>query len=381
MKTLLYLLSITFLHVAVLAQDKEVIGEINDLSLVKVNDQHGVMDNYQNYVVSPGDYTEITYDINFDLYRCHKKGGFEICFIDGTKLTTDYLFQDILENNDGSYKVKGPEGVGYVDYEKVIIPPIYDDITIEHETYFEYFPNYIIENDGKKGLFVNGRMVLKPEFDRFERKDFYQAITVFKDKKVGLVFPIITSQNSIKTYLPTVYSSIEYLTDSDIGVLYIVSQDNKYGLFCTEENMVSDQNIEESGFFVLPVEFPKINWKKLKIEDPYLNPIWIVPVKKEGLLLFQPWESTKIVRAEEIIYQDSSTPIGIINMSGKYQVITFDENIVSSEEYDQLKNIDSPIGVQKDGKWGGVDYDGTSIMELKYPSLESLKQAYENGQY
>lgn len=136
-------------------QSRKVIGTINDLSLIEENSKLGIVDNHNNYIVKPDNYTKIEYDKDFDLYRCFKENGFEICFENAEKVVSNYLFTDILESDgNNTFKIKGKEGVGYVKNMVIMIPPIYDDIKVEAETYFDCCLNYIVEKDGKKGYLL-----------------------------------------------------------------------------------------------------------------------------------------------------------------------------------------------------------------------------------
>ncbi len=166
-------------------QSRKVIGTINDLSLIEENGKLGIIDNQSNYVVKTDNYTKIEYDKDFDLYRCFKENGFEICFANAKKVKSDYLFTDILESDgNNTYKIKGKDGVGYIKNMAIMIPPIYDNIKVEVESYFDCCQNYIVEKGDKKGLFINGHLILKPEYKEFILdKNYDHFIVVKNDKK------------------------------------------------------------------------------------------------------------------------------------------------------------------------------------------------------
>ena len=362
-------------------QSRKVIGTINDLSLIEENGKLGIIDNQSNYVVKTDNYTKIEYDKDFDLYRCFKENGFEICFANAKKVKSDYLFTDILESDgNNTYKIKGKDGVGYIKNMAIMIPPIYDNIKVEVESYFDCCQNYIVEKGDKKGLFINGHLILKPEYKEFILDKNYDHFIVIKNDKKGLVYPLLSEENEIIEFLPPIYTSIEIIDDLGNGPLYLVSNENKSGLFLVTTDIFPLDEIKSSAFFVVPPNYTTIQWNKKTVIDDFAEPVYIVPVKKQGYLLFILNKPSAFLETKEVIFSDY-LPVAIKAGNGKFQLISFsDEIVIDDILYDEITIPKiGVIALKKDNKWGGI-FEGR-VVPLKYNTLEELKGAYENGEY
>ncbi|MFT6166189.1 MAG: hypothetical protein ACJAV5_001369 [Vicingaceae bacterium] len=378
--TLFFLICI---NTQAIGQNRKVIGTINDLSLIEDDDKIGIIDNHNNYVVIPDNYIKIEYDKEFDLYRCFKEIGFEICFENGEKVVSDYLFTDILESDGNTYKVKGKEGIGYIKNTSIMIPPIYDNIVVEPESYFDCCLNYIVEKDDKKGLFIDGHLVLKPDYEEFIRDKNYSHFIVVKDHKKGLVYPLLSEENEIIEFLPPIYSSIELKEGLDDGPLYIVSTENKFGLFLVTVDMFPLDEIKSSAYFVVPPKFNNIQWDKKTAINDFGETIYLVPVKKQGFVLFLINKSTDCLETSKIIFSDDSTyPLAIKGKNDKFQFISsFEELTLDDNLYDEITPLsEGLVAVKKDNKWGGI-MEGSILIPIKHNTLEELKIAYENSGY
>lgn len=367
-------------HIQASGQDRKVIGTINDLSLIAENEKIGIIDNHNTYVVEPDDYTKIEYDKEFDLYRCFKENGFEICFDNGQKVKSDELFTDILEfDGNSAYRVKGEQGIGYIIDLKLMIPPIYDKITVEAESYFGCCMNYIVEKEKKKGLYIDGNVALKCEYDEFIKDKNYPHFTVVKNNKRGLVYPILSEEGEIIEFLPPAYTTIELLEIQNNGhCLYLVSQEEKEGLFAVNADVYPIEEVKASAYFVLPPKNDKIQWNKMKlVEDVY-----IVPLKEQGHLIFIVNQPTTYYISDAVIFNADELPIAIKNENGQFQfIVNFNQLELNDTLYDDIKPLPEDIyAVKKDNKWGGM-FGNTPLIPIKYNTLEEVKTAYENGEY
>ena len=362
-------------------QNMKVIRSINDLSLIEENSKLGIIDNHSNYVVKPDNYTKIEYDKDFDLYRCFKENGFEICFANAKKVISNYLFTDILESDgNNTYKIKGKDGIGYIKNMAIMIPPVFDNIKVEVESYFDCCLNYIVEKGDKKGLYIGENLILKPEYDEFIKDKEYDHFIVVKNKKKGLVYPLLSEENEIIEFLPPIYTSIELIDRLDNSPLYLVSNENKSGLFLVTTDVFPLDKIKSSAFFVIPPNYTKIQWNKKTVIDDFAESVYVVPVKKQGYLLFLLNNPSAFLETKEVIFSDY-LPVAIKGGNGKFQLISFsDEIVIDDTLYDEITIPNSGvIALEKDNKWGGI-FEGV-LIPLKYNTLEELKVAYENGEY
>ncbi|MBR9831308.1 hypothetical protein GYB57_04095 [bacterium] len=381
MKPIFITLTLLFcIHISVSGQDRKVIGTINDLSLITENDKLGIIDNHNAYVVKPDNYTKIEYDKEFDLYRCFKANGFEICFDNGQKVESDYLFTDILDfDGNGTYRVKGEKGFGYISDLTVLIPPIYDDITVEAESYFGCCMNYIVEKDKKKGLYIEGKAVLECEYDDFIKDKTYPHFIVVKDNMKGMVYPLLSDEGKIVEFLSPTYKAIELQKIQDDGnCLYLVSQEDKVGLFAVNTDSYSIEEIKSSAYFVLPPQNKKIQWSQMQLVDD----VFSVPLKKQGHLIFIANQPTTYYISEKVIFNADHFPVAIKGAKGQFQFIAdFNKLLLNEVLYDEIVPLPEDIyAIEKENKWGAM-FGNTLIIPLKYNTLEELKIAYENGEY
>lgn len=232
----------------------------------------------------------------------------------------------------------------------------------------------------KKGLFVNGHLILKPEYEEFIKDKNYDHFIVVKNDKKGIVYPLLSQENEIIEFLPPIYTSIEVIDDLGNGPLYLVSNENKYGLFLVTTDIFSLEEIKSSAFFVIPPNYTEIQWNKKTVIEDYAETVYIVPVKKQGYLLFYMNKPSAFLETKEVILL-GDLPVAIKEGNGKFQLISFsDEIVIDDTLYDEITIPTAGlIALKKDNKWGGI-FDGV-VIPLKYNTLEELESACENGEY
>lgn len=381
------IITFSFLFVSLVgfAQERKVLGQINDFLLIQVGDKIGVFDQDTNYVIKPNTYTKIVYEGKYDLYKCYKGDQFEI-FLDGfIKVESPHLFTEILGREGYSLKLKSTEGIGLISDVKLIVPPLYDKIKEETETYFECCMNYVVEKNGKKGLYVDGKLVLKPEYNDFHKEGYGLPIFVQKDNKKGILYPVVTKDDELVVFLEPIYESIEYLDDIDAGRFYSVSKDGLQGIFLITTDRFPIEKIDSSAFFVIPPIYKSIEWKKKKVfHDLFSFPVIVVSVKKDGLLLINENKSTNYLKAKDVVYADyQETPIAIKNSGGKYQLLIYGDKLaVGAELYDEIVPFHDVPVVRSGVKWSVADpYGNAGYKSLQFDSLEKAKEAYLEGEY
>ncbi len=358
------------------SQEYKVIGNINDLKLINLNGKLGVIDNNENFVVTPDDYKKISFDEDNWVYRCYKgKKTFEIVSESNKKVKSKWLFTDILENDgNGLLKVKSEDGVGYIKNGEEYISPIYDKISIEIETYLSCCHNYVLEKDGKKGLFVNNQFILKVEYDDFEAENSYEElplIIVTKDLKKGLIYPFYWD-DSAKKELPSfellapVFKSITSVKTEQGTPLFLVNNGLVSGLYDALKNQ-----------YVIPLEFSELDWKNRKT----LEYVYVIEVKQNDEINFLVTDlknDSLSILTEEIIYFDNEEMAAIKNKAGKFQLIKMSYGIqVDTNSYQEIKELSHEhFAVKLNNKWGMIDEYFSEIIECSFNSLEELKSNY-----
>ncbi len=71
-----------------------------------------------------------------------------------------------------------------------------------------------------------------------------------------------------------------------------------------------------------------------------------------------------------------------VEKDGKYGLINFAGNELLSPEYDSidtLKNLENSILIQKDGLYGLCDNEGNIVIEPKYKKIDKIEDDYKNG--
>ena len=277
-------------------------------------------------------------------------------------------------------KVTQKWGMYQWEYENIktteILSPLYDNIELEIETYFPSGSNYIVTLDNKKGIFTNGKFMLKVEYDnliRFEGQT--RAFMIQKDNKFGMVYPI---EEGVFEILPIVYESIKIMNYSDDGsAIYKISKNGKTGIYKSFCVWNYDCN-KDGNYLILPVNYNNIKWKKRKINE-YMC---IVPVNKKEFVITNLSNSENIIDTREYLEINESL-ISFRNKENKYQIASFNDRDIKihNEVFDQVVSIEDVIAVCVNNQWGLIDLNLKMVIDYKYKSLESLRVAYENYEY
>lgn len=173
----------------------------------------------------------------------------------------------------------------------------------------------------------------------------------------------------------------------------------------TNANLV----IEDKSYFALYADnkWGVIDEKGVKIIEPSYQEMITVPNSKEDVFLcvydVNYSESTYKTKAlnsnNEEIFTEYSNVEAIENYDtnnnlwynkqalkvqkeGKYGLINFDGRLILSCEYDEiyaLKGIENSIIVKKDGKLGLVDSKGNKKIDTAYTEILALGETYEDG--
>ncbi|MGV6861300.1 MAG: hypothetical protein ACWA41_05985 [Putridiphycobacter sp.] len=381
MRHLFFLMFLGIFSFQTWGQEPTIISTENDYNIVKWGKQLCVYVKPGDYIVKPGNYTKIEYDYDHELFRCFKGDGFEITFEDGQKLESEALFVDIKDfDYDKTFKViTTDKKAGYVKKGKMYIQPIYDDITVEAETYFGCCYNFILTQNGKKGLFVDGLVVLDPIYDALELPGQEGQIIIKKDKKIGIAYPRLDAKGKMFIALQPEYDELKLLDTRDGRLLYQLKQDKKYGfaLLPSYYDLGEEELFFSQVHVLLKPVLKKVNWKKRFTIEWRCGDLIIVPVNKTSYALIST-EGKACRIAEDIIYDDANySPIAIKNGLGKYQVVS-DKDCLSLDTmlYEDVRALSDAIAVKKDGKW--------QLYQSKSPqfdTFEALNTAYMNGDF
>jgi hypothetical protein len=205
---------ITLNTYSLFAQNYQRIETLGEYQVVSKNGEIGLIDG--DVVLIPfSNYSKIEYDEEAVMYKCYKENEFEIFFYDFKKLTSNYLFTEIVSVDEPLIKVKGKEGFGYIYNHQLIVPPIYDKITLEIETYFHCCYNLILEKDGLIGINL-GRdsNVLDVVYDKIYEVKNSELYIIEKEGELGLIKPRNYPEKEV-VILPPEFSKIENINNPE----------------------------------------------------------------------------------------------------------------------------------------------------------------------
>ena len=365
------------------AQKYKEIGIINDLKLIIYNNKIGIMDYNNNIKIPLSNYTKIEYDNNYNLYKCYKGNEFEIFFDSFEKLNSNCFFTKIIDNSDNSelIKIKSKKGFGYIYKNKLIIPPIYDKLTYEVETYFGTSVNIILEKDGLLGInLLNDKNILEPEYNKLIKIKNSKTFIVTKSKLKGLIYP---GYNLNK--LPVEYSKIEKISNFEFyeDELFLVKKNKLTGLYCAKNNVfiiptifseidLTDLNkyvdvsnhyiIKKNGKkgiikinstsyeIIIPVIYEKLDMSKAK----KYNDFYTIPAKhnstKGFVILAEGTPKSLSSFIKEVYYNDNYDIYYIKNDLNKWGLWNSDSNKIDYK-YDKIVSFDyNKIKVELNGK-------------------------------
>ena len=376
MKKIIILLTSLVMYLSSFSQEYKEIGILNDLKLVELNGKLGLISYNGKYAITPDDYTEITFDEKNWVYRCYKtKNTFEIVGESFKKVQSDLLFTDIIgsdNDSEGSFKVKSENGIGLIRIRdwKELIPAVYDKITEEIETYHGGYVNYILEKDGKKGLFLDNKLILKAEYDEFHRVDidnYANMLIVSKNKMKGLI-NLGAYDLGKETILPIEYQEIELVLDNGEEQIYKVKKENLWGVYSSR-----------IGKNVVPITFQKMDWKNRKNMD-YGCIIEVKQNNKNKYVITDLKNDSLLVVSEEIVYFDNDEVVAIKNKEENFQFVRVSYELKLYEtSYQEIKEFEGYYAVKFNDMWGMLDDLVSPMIEIKFSSFEELKLNYQEG--
>ena len=161
---------------------------------------------------------------------------------------------------------------------------------------------------------------------------------------------------------------------------YTIYENGKWGVMDTKQNIVVEPSYDE--MIVIPDNSKPIfictlntNYETGSFETKVLN--------NDGKELFTNYD-----KVEAIYNQDSSNNLWYesnvlkVQKDGKYGLINFDGKQIVEPIYDELTIISGTKGVlltTKDGKKGIIDTVGKTIIENEYADITTITDKYENG--
>lgn len=343
-------------------QNFKKVGESCGMHLIQSGEKLGLMDLNDVVIIEPGDYDKFEFLENFGLIKAYWKDEFDLFYSTGSKCNGNNTLNYIGDFNDnGEVSIKSNAGYGLLDSEmKLIVPPVYDKVTSEAESFFGCCMNYVIEKDGKTGLMVGGNIVIPVEYSKMEKVNNYEApiIVLTKDKKQGLFLGEMYEKEG-KIALETEYDKIQYVDSRDDGTFFMVSKDGLNGVY----GGINDLH------FVVPVLYKKVDWENRKnFADIYS--LIDVKIGKETQQII-----VNNASPSEPIQSFGMNPVEngyiVTDKAGKFGVMDpFMNRFIIPAEYDKIIPYQNEFfAVLKNNKWGVLNERNEVKLEIRYDQL------------
>jgi len=356
------------------SQDYKVIGHVEDLKLIQLDNKIGLMNYHDKIVIPLSNFNKIEYDKTTEYYKCFINNEFQLYTRNGILIESDYLFTDISNAPSSSFReeewqVTSTQGIGRISKNKVIIPPIYDKIIDEMESYFQCCGTSIVVKKGKKGMYLNNALIFPVTFDNFYKFKKTNAFIVEKNGKKGLYRGVNYGYDGYKELLPIEYDEVIIKGKESFGerTLFIVKKEKLVGVF------------DEKNKFIIPLEYKKIDWDNKEDLDNNLTKFNVQKNKIKGILIVDLWtEYTPIFLlsfkpigeySNILIYENEMGMFGLVDLS-----ILGKDKLILPTEYEEIRiHNDSSYAVNKNGKWGVVNLRNEIIVEFKFQNIQDLE--------
>ncbi len=354
-----------------------IVGKVHDFSIISVNGNLGLIDEDENVIIEPDSFTKIEFDSDIGFFKCFINNEFALFDFDGNRVIDDLVSKVSLTEVDYEFIVQTRSGMGVINADKkVLIPPIYDNIILEMDTYHYAHYVYVVEKNGKKGIYIDGNLAMKVEYDYFKRLIALNEFIIVKDGKMGLAVPNNDSPDFHELLKPEYDEIVQGKTIMDMLVAR-VRKGKDFGLYLSGADYYT---LSDRGRFIVPIEYQKIDWdKRVDLEGGrYAIPIMKNKVKGFVVANFEnPERSPILVKSFK---NDLNYTFIARTLEGKYGIIALDDmEWLVTPDYDDVKFFENEISgsyyaLLKDGKWGVIDIETNEIVaDFEHKSFSSIK--------
>ncbi len=273
-------------------------------------------------------------------------------------------------------KVDEHNGIYSLSKKKEIVPPIFDEITLDHKEAYDgelkEYPKFYVKKNDKWGLYCSLLGELVPV--AYDKVDHYDTsyCKVSNDERTS-IFDLISKEEVV----PLKYDNVSLLT----GNLVKYSIDNKWGLFSIDKQKELTEAkydyistfFNVNGYLTCETNNKKgiLNNLGTEIIPPSYSEINIfgdsIAIVIDSLEMDKKHNITKNGKWGAFNLKDNKLII-----SPQYDFIsgnTISENIILCNTGGQAVDLYNVSG----GKWGGIDTDGNIVIPFKYESISSFK--------
>lgn len=383
------------------------IEEISEIKyyICKENDKYGVIDENGKRIIDAKYDNVIIPNPSYDLFVCYMGENTEIFNLKKEKLFEKYENVEPIklksnastlnyEKNTLIYKENGKWGLINFDG-KVLTKNLYDSI----ENLEPSEGKFLVSQDKKYGIIdLKGNSIIKPEYDLCKSDEYYTN----KDGYTKSGFIVANKSNDGyrygyfnyrgKKFLDIVYNDIErVLKDDEKNVYLIASENGKYGLFNKSKKILNNDYIEiiyDDNVNLIMLQKNKkygvasLDGKILleaNCEEIYSRGIYLYVSQNGNNKVYDSNMNIVNINFNTTIYNTSNDNYRISTILNNnityYGILDKDKNTLVAEKYRYLEYLFKNyfISIDEDGKVGVINSSGKEIIDMKYASLQKIK--------
>lgn len=350
--------------------------------LVKKDNKYGILDLTGNVIV------EVKYNaVKSDGYSTAEDGYSKTGYIVSEKTSDGIIY-------------------GYIDYEgNIIIAPKYESLVRVNKKSDDIY--LIVMERGKKGVIKNKKQLIKNNYQSVSYLEIADIFVVEKVEKYG--FFSADGDEILKPTYPNYVVSKEYITveENDKTVMY-----DFFGNVVKTNNYASVSEVEGTSYFIAKSEsgYYSIISKDVNVNDKYtyieyafgdyfiftneenksgvlhvwkgvvVEPVYDVILNVEGMNALEARDEKNVLhlynsKLEEVfvlenaVVQNVDDNYTVIYSDTEMKYINKDGNIVENTEVYPDNKLYS---IQKDGKWGFINFNGEIVVPCKYDLVTEL---------
>lgn len=304
---------------------------------------------YTNVNSTPYEKSVLTYKEN---------GKYGLINLEGKQITKP-IYDEISSINykEGTFLVKQNELEGIINMKgKVIIKCKYESVTSDN--YYSEIGNnkqagFIVSKkteDGYRYGYANyrGTIILNPIYTQLERvteiaNENGVYFIAFKNGQAGLL-------KNNKEILNYEYEDIQY---NVLGSIFVTKRNGKYGA------------VNQEGTTVLYSEYDNV----------YTGGMYLNALKNKDIFIFDLNGNKIDTNVVSKTKTENANYYITIDKNNKYKVVDSKDNIIIDKDYTYIEYLPGDYFiVERDSKSGIIDFNGKSVIELKYDSISRINE-------
>ncbi len=230
----------------------------------------------------------------------------------------------------------------------------------------------------KKGDYSISFLYYKKVMGRGRRYDGERKLNMKKVVAVGLAIATLIIVIVLMVKYPTLHKGGE---GKNVANSYLVAcSDNKWGVINSKGEIIIDTIYENMIVIPDPSKAIFICQEDVDLENGTYKSYAMDASSSKLFTSYDQVEAMQNVDSMGNVFYDTS--VLKVQRDGKYGLINFSGKELLSPDYTSitpLKNVTKSFVTEKDGKYGLVDNSGSVIIENNYTEIVALTNRYEDG--